>query len=50
MWPIETATRRRLILGVSFGESEEGRPQEPGEMFELVAGYLAAGLARTAPA
>ena len=50
MWPVETASHRRLILGVSFGESEEGRPQEPGEMFELVAGYLAAGLARAAPA
>jgi two-component system sensor histidine kinase KdpD len=50
MWPVETATHRRLILGVSFGESKEGRPQEPEETFELVAGYLAAGLARTAPA
>ena len=46
MWPVETANKRRLILGVSFGESDEGRPNEPGELFELVAGYLAAGLTR----
>lgn len=50
MWPVETAAHKRLILGVSFGESEEGRPQEPGKLFELVAGYLAAGLARTSAA
>jgi len=50
MWPVETAAHRRLILGVSFSESEQGRPQEPGELFELVAGYLAAGLARTSAA
>ena len=50
MWPIEMPAHRRLILGVSFGESEMGRPREPGELFELVAGYLAAGLARTSPA
>ena len=47
MWPIETAAHRRLILGVSFAESEQGRPDEPGKLFELVAGYLAAGLTRT---
>ena len=50
MWPVETPAHRRLILGVSFGESELGRPGEPGELFELVAGYLAAGLARASPA
>ncbi len=50
MWPVETAAHRRLILGVSFGESEQGRPREPAELFELVAGYLAAGLARATPA
>ncbi len=44
MWPVETAGRRKLILGVSFRDSEEGRPPEPGKLFELVAGYLAAGL------
>lgn len=46
MWPVQTPAHRRLILGVSFTKSEQGRPKEPGELFELVAGYLAAGLAR----
>jgi K+-sensing histidine kinase KdpD len=49
MWPFETSTHRRMAFGVDFAGSGRERPKDPGKLFELVAGYLAAGLARTAP-
>lgn len=44
-WPVATPANRRLVLGVKFTESPNGRPEAPERLVDLVAGYLA-----TAPA
>jgi K+-sensing histidine kinase KdpD len=41
-WPVLTPTSRRLVLGVKFTESPDGRPKAPERLVDLVAGYLAA--------
>lgn len=41
-WPVLTPANRRLVLGVKFTESPDGRPDAPERLVDLVAGYLAA--------
>lgn len=41
-WPSPTPANRRLVLGVKFTDSPEGRPEAPERLVDLVAGYLAA--------
>jgi K+-sensing histidine kinase KdpD len=41
-WPSPAPANRRLVLGVKFTDSPDGRPEAPERLVDLVAGYLAA--------
>ncbi|CAN7321471.1 DUF4118 domain-containing protein [Phenylobacterium sp. LjRoot219] len=47
-WPILSHQRRRAVVGVSFAGREEGRPEAPDRLVEIVGGYLAVALDREA--
>lgn len=47
-WPILSHQRRRAVVGVSFSGRDEGRPDAPDRLVEIVGGYLAVALDREA--
>lgn len=47
-WPILSHQQRRAVVGVSFAGQEEGRPEAPDRLVEIVGGYLAVALDREA--
>jgi two-component system sensor histidine kinase KdpD len=47
-WPILSHQRRRAVVGVSFAGRDEGRPEAPDRLVEIVGGYLAVALDREA--
>lgn len=46
-WPILSHQHRRAVIGVNFSE-DEGRPEAPDRLVEIVGGYLAVALDREA--
>src|SRR5205085_2597912 len=47
-WPVLSRRRRGAVLGVRLSDGQEGRPPEPEQLVEIVAGYLAVALDREA--
>jgi two-component system sensor histidine kinase KdpD len=45
-WPLLTHQRRRAVIGVSFAGRDEGRPEAPERLVEIVGGYLSVALDR----
>jgi two-component system sensor histidine kinase KdpD len=46
LWPVQTPQRGRAVIGVRLVGREEGRPEAPERVVEIVGGYLAVALDR----
>jgi two-component system sensor histidine kinase KdpD len=47
-WPITTPQRQQAVIGLKISTGEEGRPDRPERLVEIVAGYLSVALDREA--
>jgi two-component system sensor histidine kinase KdpD len=47
-WPVVTPQRQRAAIGLMISEGEEGRPDAPERLVEIVGGYLSVALDREA--
>ncbi len=45
-WPLKTTQRRRAVIGVRISGRDEGRPNAPERLVEIVSGYLSVALDR----
>ena len=45
-WPLKTTQRRRAAIGVRISQRDEGRPNAPERLVEIVSGYLSVALDR----
>ncbi len=45
-WPVVTPQRRQCVIGVRFEDLEDGRPDAPERMVEIVGGYLSVAVDR----
>ncbi len=45
-WPVVTPQRRQCVIGVRFDGREDGRPEAPERMVEIVGGYLSTAIDR----
>ena len=45
-WPVVTPQRRQCVIGVRFEGREDGRPDAPERMVEIVGGYLSVAIDR----
>ena len=45
-WPVVTPQRRQCVIGIRFEGLEEGRPEAPERMIEIVGGYLSTAVDR----
>jgi two-component system sensor histidine kinase KdpD len=47
-WPITTPQRQQAVIGLLISQREEGRPEAPERLVEIVGGYLSVALDREA--
>jgi two-component system sensor histidine kinase KdpD len=47
-WPVVSRHRQRAAIGVRISDREDGRPEAPEQLVEIVSGYLAVALEREA--
>ena len=45
-WPVVTPQRRQCVIGVRFEDLDDGRPEAPERMVEIVGGYLSVAIDR----
>ena len=46
LWPVVTPQRRQCVIGVRFDGRQDGRPESPERMVEIVGGYLSTAIDR----
>ena len=45
-WPVVTPQRRQCVIGVRFEDLQDGRPEAPERLVEIVGGYLSVAVDR----